>query len=284
MNSREVPSNKLVVMTFNIHGTNDWEERKESNVLVIESKAPTIIGFQEVQAGNLYEYERKLKGYKYFPGPQIGVGVNAVSNPIFWQESQLELVDSSEFENVLWLHPNQEVNTIAGDWGAAYPRAANIVILKHKSTNTNILVINTHLDHISGLARVREAELIIKEWREIKDGRTTIMTGDFNSGRYAIDGPNAKVKYTDPVLELFNKAGFVDTFAPHNIHELKSFTFHDNEGDHHDPLNSHGLGMVDKILIQGDINSISFKVVTDSHNGKYPSDHYPAVAKLALSS
>jgi hypothetical protein len=61
----------LRVMTFNVRGSNYrdglnvWENRAPLNVETIKHYALHLIGFQELQGGNLETYQEKLPEYDY---------------------------------------------------------------------------------------------------------------------------------------------------------------------------------------------------------------------------
>ncbi len=69
----------LRVMTFNVRGSfhegdglNAWNNRAALNVETLKRQAPDLIGFQELQSGNLDTYEEKLPEYGRVLGPRAG--------------------------------------------------------------------------------------------------------------------------------------------------------------------------------------------------------------------
>ncbi len=59
--------NNIRVMSFNIRGSfdtwdnvNAWDKRAALNVETIKCHAPDVIGFQELQSGNLKTYRQQL--------------------------------------------------------------------------------------------------------------------------------------------------------------------------------------------------------------------------------
>lgn len=67
----------LRVMSFNIagaigtegDGVNAWAYRATLNVQTIHRHAPALIGFQELDQGNLATYREQLPKYEYLLGP-----------------------------------------------------------------------------------------------------------------------------------------------------------------------------------------------------------------------
>ncbi len=89
------------VMSFNIRGSfdtwdkvNAWDKRAALNFETIKRCAPDVIGFQELQSGNLETYRNQLSEYSYFLGPEGGNHEPHDYNPIFWNHSRLEMIDS----------------------------------------------------------------------------------------------------------------------------------------------------------------------------------------------
>lgn len=66
-------------------------------------------------------------------------------------------------------------------WDTACIRIVTWLKLKHRSSGKELLYINTHLDHKSKMARQKGAELISERVKQESEGKTVIITGDFNA-------------------------------------------------------------------------------------------------------
>ena len=94
----------LRVMSFNIASTlndgesvNHWHnQRADLNVRVIRSYAPDLIGFQEVDHGNIATYHTGLGNYHAILGPTTDESYD-VFNAIYWNPEALGLIDSGGF-------------------------------------------------------------------------------------------------------------------------------------------------------------------------------------------
>src|SRR5919199_2583966 len=113
------------VITFNVQGAfsisegpNTWDKRAGLNVQTITRCAPDLIGFQEVQDGNLATYQNQLPEHQYFLGPKAGDHEPFDFNPIFWNPARLKLVDTGGF----WLSRAPEEHS--ADWDTAWIRSA----------------------------------------------------------------------------------------------------------------------------------------------------------------
>jgi hypothetical protein len=94
----------LRVMTFNIRGSfhdgdgiNVWNNRSAVNVETIKRYAPHVIGFQELQSGNLDTYEKELPEYVCVLGPEAGNKPPHEFNAIFYDPTRLEVLASGGF-------------------------------------------------------------------------------------------------------------------------------------------------------------------------------------------
>jgi len=265
------------VMTFNIRGffhaqdgVNVWDNRAELNVKTIKRYAPDLIGFQELQSGNLETYQDQLPDYEYILGPKTNNEEPYNYNAIFWHSSQFELIDSGGF----WLSKTPDRNSL--DWGAKYIRAATWVKLRYAKTRADFLHVNTHLDHISELARVEGSRVIIQKMSQLQaNSFPLILTGDFNCNPWS------------PVYSIFMESGFVDTYLTvgHENSEASN-THHAFEGERYSASGWRlDFWRIDWILTRDSVQSIRTKsclIVRDQEPPLYPSDHYPVFSELML--
>ena len=262
------------VMSFNVRGSfrdrgeaNAWGNRAASNVETIVRWAPDLIGFQELQKGNLETYEERLPQYTYILGPRYGNRTPHSFNAIFFDSGCLELLDSGGF----WLSETPE--RYSASWGTRVVRSANLVRFRFSETGLSFLHLNTHLDHVSGRARLEGSKLILRKLAEAEV--PVVVTGDFNCR------PGA------PVYRNFVRGGFVDTYlAADNEDTVEANTFHAFKGKLYREARP-GLGprRIDWILLKAPrrrIRAVSHSIVRDHNEGSgaYPSDHYPVLAEL----
>lgn len=265
------------VMSFNIRGSfrdrgkaNAWENRADLNVEVIERRAPDLISFQELQVGNLETYRKRLSQYAHVLGPRYGNGAPYSFNAIFFDARRLELLGSGGF----WLSETPE--TYSASWGTRVVRSANWAHFRFSETGLSFLHLNTHLDHVSRLARVEGARLVLRKASELlNDEPPVVLTGDFNCRPGTL------------VYRTFVEGGFVDTYlAAGNEDGADANTFHAFKGAHYREARP-GLGprRIDWILLRDPnrrIRAASHSIVRDHEEGSgvYPSDHYPVLADL----
>ena len=268
-------------MSFNIrgafhHGDGDnlWQNRAALNVATIRKYAPDLIGFQELQSGNLSVYEAELTEYQYVLGNQASGGTEHPS--IFWKPSVFDLLDSGGF----WLSETPEV--YSGSWETDNIRACTWAKLREKTSGRVFLHFNTHLDNVSERARTEGTRLILRRIGDLRaPDLPVILTGDFNCD--ACQPPGAdETDRADANYRYLLQNGFVDTYlAAGNDDTAQSNTFHGFQGAGCSP----DYGRIDWLLTLDGADRwsiFSAGIIRDHAAPLYPSDHYPITADLAI--
>jgi endonuclease/exonuclease/phosphatase family metal-dependent hydrolase len=261
----------LLIMTFNVRGShhrdgeNAWERRAALNVATIKRYAPAIIGFQELQDGNLKAYEAAFPGYGYTLGPRYENRRPHAHNAIFWDRSRMELVRGGGY----WLSKSPE--RFSKSWDARHVRSVNWALLRLLPDGGGFLHLNTHLDHVSGPARRKGAELIVRWLARTGLDTPVLLTGDFNC---------------NPRSDTYNVFAGADFSDAHLlVGNGPANTFHKFEGDRHRQRTGRE-GRIDWILLRDGArrmwNVRSCEIVRDAELPVYPSDHYPVVARCTL--
>jgi endonuclease/exonuclease/phosphatase family metal-dependent hydrolase len=259
-------------MTFNIRGSqhrdgeNEWSRRTRLNVDCIKRCAPHLIGFQELQKGNLETYDSELPGYERLLGPGYENHRPWAYNAIYWDPDVLELIDEGGF----WLSRTPDKRSRS--WGSSHVRSANWARFGLPS-GAEFIHLNTHLDHESGEARVEGSRLIVHKLEKLTDGKLpTLVTGDFNCN------PGFKT------YNLYEAAGFSD--AHRLAGKPPENTFHRFLGRSFIPKRPESEVRLDWLLLRDGSGArweaCSCSVVRDEAPPVYPSDHYPVVAELSL--
>jgi endonuclease/exonuclease/phosphatase family metal-dependent hydrolase len=263
----------LRVMTFNIRGAywqrdgvNFWPERAALNVSTIQRHAPDLIGFQELQDGNMAVYAQQLANYRWSLGPHYGDNAPFEYPAIAWNPAVLRLCGIGGF----WLSTTPLRHSAA--WETACIRSAQWARFQFVSANygnaASFLMLNTHLDHISKLARVEGAKLIMDQLASIAlPHEPLILTGDFNCD------PGT------PPYHVFTDAGLSDCFLAAGEQDgPDSYTFHGFLGS--DRKHKQGwIERIDWVLARG-AAAQHCTIIRDQAPPHYPSDHYPVLADL----
>jgi endonuclease/exonuclease/phosphatase family metal-dependent hydrolase len=256
----------LTVMSFNIRygtandGENRWTARRDLLFDVLREQDADLVGLQEALAFQIDEILAAVPAYAV-----LGVGRDDGARrgeyaAILFRRERLHVAGSGTF----WFSDTPEV-VGSTSWGNRITRICTWARLVDRDGRA-FWVYNVHLDHESQPSRERSVALL----RQRIDARSVpsepvIVTGDFNVG-----------EANEALRALTDGAAFVDTFrvAHPDATEVGTFTgFRSGriEGE-----------KIDYIFAQPGTEVLSASIVRNSRDGRYPSDHFPVVARLAL--
>lgn len=251
------------VMSYNIRynnpddGINRWSNRKAKLNALLPAIAPEIIGFQEALFLQVRDLQTMLPDYDYVGVGRKDGGINGELNPIFFDTKRFH----AHFQGTFWLSTTPDQPGSIG-WDAALPRIATWVILTEKTSQQELLVVNTHLDHVGSEAREQSALLLKEKILEIAQGRPFVLLGDFNTT------PNQKPytllteKWLDTRTEALTIMGPEGTFTGFDSPEPKQ--------------------RIDYIIISPLLNVQSFSTISTNRANNFFSDHLPIKAVLQL--
>ncbi|HSL24158.1 MAG TPA: endonuclease/exonuclease/phosphatase family protein [Vicinamibacterales bacterium] len=272
--SQERAREPLTVMTFNIRygtaddGENRWSRRREMVFEVIRQQDPDVLGLQEALDAQIDEIIAALPDYAV-----VGVGRDdgrdgGEYSAILYRKSRLHVAEAGTF----WLSSTPAVPGSAS-WGNRIPRICTWARFIDRDGHA-FWHFNTHLDHESQPSRERST-LLIRERVEARTFREdpAIVTGDFNAG--------AK----NPALATLIGAGaepgsqpapFVDTYrkvhpGEQDVGTYTAFTFGRTDGE-----------KIDFVLAPQGSEILNADIIRWGRNNRYPSDHFPVVARVRL--
>ena len=241
-------------------GKNNWVNRKDLCVAVIEAQAPDVICFQEMWAEQFADISSSLTGFDWHAMVDEPVGRRPM-NCIFYRPDRYRRISAGGF----WL---SETPHIAGSmsWDSACVRLANWIRLESRETGAEFRVVNTHLDHVSQVAREHQAKLIVEDAVAYPEAYAQVLAGDMNCDM------------ANRAIETFKAGRWVDTYGTVHGAEDPGYTFHQFMG----PEYSSAIGKMDWIFSRGQVKVIDAAVITDSLGGRFPSDHYFVSATLEV--
>ena len=252
----------ITVVSANIRGFNQddkgnthWFVRAPLLVKTLQKAAPDIIGMEEVSKVQ-YDYLKKsLCGYNsetLYSDDDAFSG----STPLFFNTAKFDLVQKGGF----WVSETPE--KMSKGWDAACYRVCVFLVLRQKSDGRTFAVFNTHLDHKGAEARVNGVRMIAERMKAYGD-IPCILLGDLNFG-----AEYGRAYRT--ATSLFRDAKYCTD-------------------DSDDGTTWHGWEITDYVEIDDyffisktGINVQQYKILRDSYNGVYPSDHYPIMMKITL--
>ena len=254
-------SGSICIMSSNVRtwsptdmGKKSWFYRAELIVKNIESVQPDILCFQEVTRMHYNYLTSVLKGYDnvicYRDKSKFSEGC-----PVFYNVGRFELKDKGSF----WLSETPEV--MSKDWNSACYRICSYVILTDKESKKDLVVFNTHLDHISDEARINGIGVVLDKIKQF-GGLPSIITGDFNAEEDTETYKAVTQNFLDAKYQLENP--------------MKGATYQ-GFGRELDREN------IDYFMIsKTGIKVEEYKIVDTLYDGVYPSDHFPIEMRFIL--
>lgn len=253
--------NELRVMSYNLrclnpmdNGKKSWFYRADLIIDSIEKEQPGVVGFQEATKWQ-YDYLcDTMKGYDSIITYRDDA-FNSEGCPVFFRSDLYTLIDKGSF----WLSETPE--EMSKDWGAACYRICSYAILKDNATSKEFVVFNTHLDHVSDTARINGIKVVLDKINEF-GSRPAVLMGDLNAEESSETYKNATTNFLDTKYLTENT--------------MTSCTYQ-NWGS------ELGSDCIDYVLISKTGFKVnSYKVVTETYDGVYTSDHFPLSVSLSF--
>jgi len=179
-NSCSNSSENINIMTYNIRldteadGINMWDNRKEGIVSLIKEERVDILGIQEGLPSQIEYLSKQLDGYSMIGEGRDG-GNNGEYSAIYYN-NKMNLIETETF----WLSETPEIPSIG--WDAAIKRITTLGLFKMINSDKELLVYNSHFDHIGKIAREKSVGVILNHIKENDyQNRALIVMGDFNA-------------------------------------------------------------------------------------------------------
>lgn len=255
---------ELRVVTANVRfanpfdGEDAWPLRREHLAEAVRALEPHVIGFQEALAEQVDDLVELLPDHDWYGEGRDDGELGGEFSPIFFLRRRFDPVAAGTF----WLsdEPDRAGSRLHG---TQHPRIATWVRLLDRWTGTELVVANTHLDHARSDHRVRQAEVLVERLLPLGAEGPLVLLGDLNDG------------LGSPVHELLCEA-FRDTRAEAEVSEGPDTTFNRFAR----PQAGH---LIDHVFVLGALDVDGLRVVDEQiPGGRYPSDHFPVLARLRL--
>ncbi len=264
----------LQVMSFNVRygsardGKNSWKYRRPIVRDLLRAHQPDIIGTQEALRFQLDEIRNDLNHYG-----EIGVGredgmQSGEYAAILYNTRKFKVNDSGTF----WFSDKPHIPGTR-TWESHHPRICTWALFSDKKTGLKFYLYNVHLDHKSRKSRKKSIEMLLERITNRKHKLPVLVTGDFN-----VHEKNPLIRYFKG--ELPGEQGqmcpypMTDTFR--SIHPKASGgTFNLFMGYRYGPK-------IDFIFADSSSQVNSANIIRSSHNGRFPSDHFPVSAEVVI--
>lgn len=248
----------LTVMTYNLRfatapdGMDAWPNRREAAIGLVQKHSPDLLAVQEALDSQILELKAALPDHEV-----IGVGrddgfTKGEYGAIFYRRSVLGLREggtrwiSDQPTKPGSLGPGAQIPRVFS-WGEFFWQGQRIVVL------------GAHWDHQSAEARLLGA----RQMREFAEARKlpSLLMGDFNC------------TLGDPPLEHLKQGKWVPALPSEG--PRGTFTGFD--------LQSDGGKMIDFIVSSPEWRVVSVGIDrSKTPGGRWPSDHFPVIARLRL--
>lgn len=263
--------NVIKAMTFNIRTNtvvdviNSWAKRKDLVVDIIASDAPDVMGLQEVRNSQLKHIQKSFPQYdKYSAGRDNGKKKGEAC-PIFFRKDRFAMLDSGTF----WFSSTPD-KPGSKRFGNLFPRICSWVHLIDKNGGSGFYVYNLHLDSTSQSSREKSVEQLAAHIAKRATKEPFIVMGDFNM---EINNPAMAYLQNNENRTPYPK--MKDVWLSVNYGQSKAGTHHKFSGKSECPK-------IDHMPISENAKVLEVIIDQRSRNGKYPSDHFPVIAKIKL--
>lgn len=254
-------------MSFNVRygsamdGENHWEKRKDLLVETIKMHDPVVLGVQECLLFQAEYIAEKLPEYRW-----IGIGRDRDGGgemvALLYKHKLLTPVEYKTF----WLSKTPD-DPGSKSWDAAITRVATQVKFFLPEQGKFVHFFNTHFDHKGEEARGESGKLLAARVAALGDDAPVVIMGDFN----AKGGQSAAWR------ALTEDGGLKDAWLDAKEQKGPPTTWCGFEAPQKDAINR-----IDWILYRNGVTATQTETVVYEKDGRYPSDHFPVVAKLVL--
>ena len=252
------------VATYNLRlntpddGANAWPQREAMVKALIQHHALDLVATQE----GLIE---QITALQAMPGwARVGVGrddgVQAGEHAaIFYRTARFKLERHGDF----WLSATPDKPSISWD-SRCCNRLTSWAQFKDLLTGRSFFVSSSHFDHEGVVSRRESAKLLVARLAQLAGKLPVLGMGDFNA-----------VPSSEPVAIM--KAAYRDAF---DVSETPPYgpvgTFNGFKWD------APAADRIDYIWLTPKVRVLKYGVLTDSLQGRYPSDHFPVVVRLLV--
>ncbi|MCD7935544.1 MAG: endonuclease/exonuclease/phosphatase family protein [Tannerellaceae bacterium] len=256
---------ELTVATFNLRmdtkadGEDAWPHRIGMVNGLVRFHGFDIFGTQE---GFIHMLKDMAATGEYaFTGVGRDDGMEAGEHSaIFYRKDRFELMENGNF----WLSETPETTSLG--WDANIKRICSWGRFRDKECGKEFYFFNVHYDHEGSIARRESSKLLLARIKKIAGEALFFCTGDFNA---APEQEPMEIIYKDGNLKDSKWLSKEPPYGPEG-------TFHAFKTD------AKLTSRIDYIFVSEGIEVEKYGVLTDIQYGRFPSDHFPVMAKVVL--
>ena len=256
----EKSGNAVRIVSQNLRCNNDLygvvKNRAVFVAAMLKDYEPDSFGVQEATESWLGLLDEAL-GEKY---ARVGVGRDDAKNTeysaVYYRTDKFSLLD----EGTIWLSKTPEESG-SKSYLASMPRICTWATLKNKETGFVYTHINTHLDFLIEYTRSKQADVLLTKIEELQKRGALVCTGDFNA---------------DEKGETYQKMNAALDDSRLIAKETESGKTYHNYG-RGDLFHSTAI---DFIFVDKGTKVERYKIIKDTVDGMYLSDHYGIMADI----
>jgi endonuclease/exonuclease/phosphatase family metal-dependent hydrolase len=262
----------LRVMSFNIRydnpadGEDAWPHRREKVASMVRFHRADVVGLQEALLLQVEDLRSALPGFAWV-GVSRSPGRDDEHCAVLYRRERFELVEQGTF----WLSETPDERGSRG-WDAALPRIVTWVRLRDLRGGAAFHLFNTHFDHRGEAARRESARLVLRRLVEVAGrGTPLVVVGDMNA-----------TPDSEPYRVLTATGG---SDGPPLLRDA----FFASQSPNHGPTSSwNGFRAIepgrriDYVLVSAGIEVLQHGILSDTFDGRFPSDHLPVLAEIAI--
>ena len=259
-------------MSFNIRydnpadGEDAWPHRREKVASMVRFHRADVVGLQEALLRQVEDLQSALPDFAWL-GVSRSPGREDERCAVFYRRERFELIEQGTF----WLSetPGEPGSR---SWDAALPRIVTWAKLGDRRGGATFHLFNTHFDHLGETARRESARLVRRKLVEIAGrGEPVVVVGDMNAP-----------PESEPYRVLTSSDGRGEP-------PLLRDAFFVSRSPHHGPTSSWNAfraiepgRRIDFVLVSAGIDVQQHGILSDTFDGRFPSDHLPVLAEIAI--
>lgn len=245
-------------LNLDADGVNAWPKRKELVKELVRYHEFDVFATQEGRPEQIDDLAQ-MQEYGH-----VGVGRDDGKNAgehstIFYRRDRFALLRAGDF----WLSQTPDRPSLGWD-ATCCNRIASWAELRDKASGQRFFFFSVHFDHQGEVARRESAKLMLRKIHEIAGAAPVVCAGDFNST------PDTEQIHT-------MQAGLQDARA------ISATPPYGPEGTFNNFKIDAALDQrIDYIFVSPQVKVLKYAALTDSRNGRFPSDHLPVVMRAEI--
>jgi endonuclease/exonuclease/phosphatase family metal-dependent hydrolase len=241
-----------------------WQERRHILRNLMRYHAPDVAALQDCHIEQLDFLKSQCPGYAW-----VGVGADDGKkkgniSAVFYNTQEVDLTSEGHF----WF--SETPGSPSRGWDSQYRRNAAWARFKHRRTGAEFYVFSAQFDEKSTKSKEAAAALLVQKIKEIAPNKNVLLGGSLFCTD--ISTPYATLCGANGANGLLKDA-FKTTRTRHQgvAGTLSGLNFTTKD-----------LPREDFILYAGRWSVQAHAILSDSYDGKYPSDHLPVMAEFSF--